>query len=58
MAKVKEVQENKFSKEALLKSKRFINNRDLLNTLLENDKEYSISEVEEKIKEFLEGVVK
>lgn len=58
MAKVKEVQENKFSKEALLKSKRFVNNRDLLNTLLKNDVEYSISEAEEKIKEFLEGEVK
>lgn len=56
---VEEIKEEiKHSKEVLLTSKKFKDKRDLLNTILENDKSYTFSEVESKIKEFLEGEVK
>lgn len=50
--------ETKFSKDKLLKSKRFADRRDLLNALLSDDKEYTIVETEEIIKEYMEGEVK
>lgn len=58
MAKEKAVQETKYSKSALTLSKRFSDNRDLLNALLVDDTEYTIAEVEEKIKNYLKGEVK
>lgn len=50
--------ENKFSKNQLLKSKRFTDRRDILNALLTDDKEYTITETEEIIKSYMEGEVK
>lgn len=47
----------KFEKEQLLASIRFKGQRDLLNALLDDDKEYSISEVEKLIKEYNEREV-
>ena len=47
----------KFSKEQFLQSKRFYENRDILNVILDDDKNYSFDEVEEILKTFLESEV-
>ena len=47
-----------FSKDKLLKSKKFEKRRDILNALLKADKEYTITEVEEIIKQYMEKEVK
>lgn len=53
-----EEEETKFDKKSLMFSNKFSDNRDLLNAMLEDDKQYSFSEAEMKIKEFLKGEVK
>lgn len=50
--------EPKFTKESLVKSKRFCGERDLVSALLKDGEEYTISEVEEMITEFMKGMVK
>ena len=52
------VQEPKFTKRALVNSKRFCNERDLVSALLVDDVEYTIAEVETKIAEYMKGMVK
>lgn len=47
-----------FNKEQLISSKKFMNNKDVLNALLEDNKEYSESEVNEIIENFMKGKVK
>ena len=54
----KAVKESKFTKEALVNSKRFRNERDIVSALLEDGVEYTVSEVEEMITEYLKGEVK
>lgn len=49
--------EDKFSKEQIVKSKRFRNNMDLLNAILKENKQYTLKEVEEIIKNFMKGKV-
>ena len=51
-------QEPKFTKEILVESKRFRNERDLVSALLEDGEEYAISEVEGMIMEYMKGKVK
>jgi len=46
-------QETKYTKAALLASKRFQNWRDLLNVMLDDGKEYAIVEVETIINNYL-----
>ncbi len=53
---VKKVTEEKYTKEQIVNSKTFINNRDLLNAVLEN-KSYSKTEVNEIIKNYKKGKV-
>ena len=53
---IKKVTEDKFSKEQIVNSKTFINNRDLLNAVLE-DKSYSKKEINEIIKNYKKGKV-
>ena len=50
--------EPKFTKEALVNSKRFRNERDIVSALLEDGKEYAISEVEDMIMNYMKGKVK
>ena len=50
--------EPKFTKESLLNSKRFCNECDLVSVLLEDGKEYTISEVESMITKYMKGKVK
>lgn len=49
--------EDKFSKEQIVKSKRFRNNIDLLNAILKENRQYTLKEVEEIIKNFMKGKV-
>lgn len=53
---VKKITEEKYTKEQIVNSKTFINNRDLLNAVLEN-KSYSKTEVNEIIKNYKKGKV-
>lgn len=50
--------EIKFSKEQLVKSKKFSGQQDLLNTILEDEKEYTLEEVVSKVEKYLKGKVK
>lgn len=49
---------NKFTKEQLLKSKKYTNRKDLLNVLLDDKTTYTTKEVEQKIEEFMKKKVK
>lgn len=55
MAKVKksETENITYSKEALLKSQKYLEKRDLISILLDNETEYSLDEVDGLIEEFL-----
>ena len=62
MAKTKKEDEAKeksvFSKESLLNSKKYMFQKDLLNILLKDGKEYTLEEVDKKINEFKIGIIK
>ena len=47
-----------FSKESLLNSKKYMFQKDLLNILLKDGKEYTLEEVDKKINEFKIGIIK
>lgn len=49
--------EVKFSKEQLVKSKKFSGHKDLLNTILEDGKEYTLDEVVSKVDKYMKGKV-
>lgn len=53
-----DVIEIKFSKSQLVESKRFSGQKDLLNTILEDDKEYTLEEVVSKVEKYMKGKVK
>ena len=53
---VKKVAEDKYTTEQIVNSKTLINNRDLLNAVLEN-KSYSKKEINEIIKKYKKGKV-
>lgn len=48
----------KHSKEQLLRSNRYANQRDLIGALLEDDKQYTLAEVDTAIDNFMKGKVK
>lgn len=50
--------ESKYSKEQLLKSKKYSNRKDLLGVLLDDKKEYSFAEVDAEIDKFMKRGVK
>lgn len=54
----KEVKENKFSKEQMLKSEKYKDEKDLINALLKEDNKYSLSDVDKLIDDFMKGKVK
>ena len=58
MSKKEKSTELKFIKEVLVNSNRFRHERDLVSAVLEDDVEYTISEVEDKIAKYLKGEVK
>lgn len=49
---------NSYSKKDLLKSKKYEHKKDLINALLDDNVNYTINEVDELIKKFLEGEAK
>lgn len=57
MKKSKEETKNKeetlYSKEQILKSKKFKNRIDILNVLLHDDKDYTLSDVEDTLNKFM-----
>lgn len=50
--------EPKFIKEQILASKKYSNRKDIINTLLEYGKEYSLKEVDKTINDFMKRKVK
>ena len=50
--------DNKYSKQQILKSKKYSDKQDLINAMLKDDTQYSITEVDELINNFMKGVVK
>ena len=46
-----------FTKEALMNSRRFRNERDLVSALLKDDVEYTVSEVDAMIAKYMKGKV-
>lgn len=49
------INNTKFSKKVILKLAKFANRKDLLNVLLKDKRVYTIDEVENIIKKFMEG---
>lgn len=58
IGRVKTVGEQKFSKRQLLTSEKFSGKRDILTALLSEDRDYSVSEAESVIQNFMKGKVK
>jgi len=59
--KVSEVAEEvaiKFTKEQIIKAKKYRDRRDLVNALLVNENSYTLNEVDELIEKFMKGSVK
>lgn len=56
--KIKAVIDSKYTKQQILKSKRYSDKQDLINALLKDDTQYSISEVDKIINDFMKGEVK
>jgi len=52
------VKESTFSKEQLINSKKYKHRVDLLEVLLQDNKRYSISDVNKEIQKFMKGSVK
>lgn len=50
--------ETKFAKSQIIGSDKYKNRADLLNVLLEDDKEYTLSDVDKKLENFLDKEVK
>jgi hypothetical protein len=55
--KEEDFENNKFTKEQLVQSKRYIDRTDLLNVLLQTDRSYSLEEVDGLIDDFMKGKV-
>lgn len=51
------VDTEKFKKDNLISSARYAEKRDIVSALLEDDKEYTLSEVDELVKKFMKGKV-
>ena len=58
MDKAETTEKGLFNKEQLLTSARFQNRRDIINALLQSDKQYTIAAVERMITDYMEGRVK
>lgn len=50
--------ENKFTKQQLLGSRRFRDRKDLVEALLDENRTYTVKAVEEKIEDYMKGKVK
>ena len=52
------IQENTYTKQAILNSKKYVRQKDLINALLDNGKKYTLKEVDNIIEKYLKGVIK
>lgn len=52
------IQQDKYTKHNLLNSKRYVKQKDLINALLEDDRKYTLQEVDSIINKYLKGVIK
>lgn len=52
------LEETKFVKSQIISSDKYKNRADLLNVLLKDDKEYTLSEIDKKLEDFLGREVK
>ena len=57
-APVKAAPEAVYTREQVMSSQRYANRRDLVSVLLEDGKQYTLAEVDEKIEAFKKGKVK
>lgn len=48
----------RFTKGQFLESRRFMGRRDIINALLEDGKEYTVSTIEEEIRNYMKGKVR
>lgn len=56
--KVVDQKEPSFTKEQLINSRKYSQHKDALNVVLQVDKSYTFSEVDEALKKFMKGKVK
>lgn len=49
--------EIRYDKQSILKSKKYSERKDILSVILEDNVEYTLFEIENKLKEFMEGVI-
>lgn len=56
--KITKVTKNTYTKESILKSKKYFNRLDLLRTLLDDGKSYTFEQVDSLIENFMKGKVK
>ena len=52
------LEETKFVKSQIISSDKYKNRADLLNVLLEDDKEYTLSDIDKKLENFLDKEVR
>lgn len=57
-AEIKAVIDNQYTKQQILKSKKYSDKQDLINALLEDNDHYTLSQVDEIINDFMKGEVK
>lgn len=50
--------DNKYSKQQILKSKKYSDKQDLINALLKDNSQYTLSQVDKILNDFMKGVVK
>lgn len=59
---IKHIEENTpeqtYTKQAILKSKKYAKQKDLVNALLDDDKKYTLKELDNIINKYLKGVIK
>lgn len=56
--KTKAAAESKYTKQQILKSKKYLGKQDLINALLKDNSQYTLSQVDKIINDFMKGVVK
>lgn len=52
------IQDDTYTKQAILNSKKYVKQKDLINALLDNYKKYTLKEVDSIIEKYLKGVIK
>jgi hypothetical protein len=58
LAKTKTATDIRYTKQQILKSKKYLSKQDLINALLKDNEQYTLSEVDSLIDSFMKGVVK